>query len=157
MIRTRFAPSPTGYVHIGSLKMALTDYLLTKQKGGQFILRVEDTDQGRLVEGAVENLLRTLDWAGINPDEGVKFDANNKVVQVGDKGPYIQSERLDIYHKYIDELIEKFEDYLTKKRPGEIKAVTKSITAHDYVKMASSKTRFWPIRMPEWINRYFLN
>jgi len=137
MIRTRFAPSPTGYVHIGSLKMALTDYLLTKQKGGQFILRVEDTDQGRLVEGAVENLLRTLDWAGINPDEGVKFDANNKVVQVGDKGPYIQSERLDIYHKYIDELIEKGQAYYcfcSKERLDEVRKIqelNKQATGYD--------------------------
>ncbi|MFZ2978572.1 MAG: glutamate--tRNA ligase [Candidatus Magasanikiibacteriota bacterium] len=137
MIRTRFAPSPTGYVHIGSLKMALTDYLLARQKGGQFILRVEDTDQGRLVEGAVENLLRTLDWAGINPDEGVKFDVDNKVVRVGDKGPYIQSERLDIYHKYLDELVEKDQAYYcfcSKERLDEVRKIqelNKQATGYD--------------------------
>lgn len=125
-IKTRFAPSPTGYVHIGSLKMALTDYIITRQNNGKFILRVEDTDQGRLVEGAVENLLRTLDWAGINPDEGVRFDVNNKVVQVGDNGPYVQSERLDIYHRYIDELIENNHAYYcfcSKERLSELRKV----------------------------------
>jgi len=111
MIRTRFAPSPTGFVHVGSLKMALTDYLLARQQGGQFILRIEDTDKERFVEGSVENLLKTLNWAGINPDEGVKLDLNNKIVQSGNKGPYIQSERLDIYHKYVNQLLENGQAY----------------------------------------------
>lgn len=137
MIRTRFAPSPTGFVHIGSLKMALTDYLLTKQNGGQFILRVEDTDRERFVEGAVESLLRTLNWAGINPDEGVMFDLNNKVVQAGDKGPYIQSERLAIYHKYTEELLEKGDAYYcfcSKERLDEVRKIqelNKQATGYD--------------------------
>lgn len=88
-IRVRFAPSPTGYLHVGGLRTALYNYLLAKQKEGCFILRIEDTDQARYVEGAVENLLRTLAWCGIQPDEG----------------PYYQSQRLEIYHHYAKELI----------------------------------------------------
>jgi nondiscriminating glutamyl-tRNA synthetase len=126
MIRTRFAPSPTGFVHIGSLKMALVDYLIAKQNNGKFILRIEDTDQERFVEGAMESLLRTLNWAGIKPDEGVEFDSNNKIVQVGDKGPYIQSERLDIYKKYVEELINNGHAYYcfcSKERLDEVRKV----------------------------------
>ena len=94
-------------------------------------------ERGKGVWGAIK------DYLGFNTQGGIRMMVGN------------QNRLIEMI--YIDELIEKFEDYLTKKRPGEIKAVTKSITAHDYVKMASSKTRFWPIRMPEWINRYFLN
>ncbi len=105
-VRLRFAPSPTGYVHIGSLRTALYDYLFAKQKGGKYILRVEDTDRNRYVEGAIENMVQSLLWAGVEHDEGV-FVENGKLVQKGEYGPYIQSERLDIYKKYIAELIEK--------------------------------------------------
>ncbi|KKQ41185.1 MAG: Glutamate-tRNA ligase GltX [Candidatus Magasanikbacteria bacterium GW2011_GWA2_37_8] len=124
MIRTRFAPSPTGFMHVGNLKMAITDYLISKQSGGQFLLRVEDTDRTRMVEGAVENLLHTLNWVGIIPDEGVKLGQDGKVVQVGDKGPYIQSERLEIYHKYVDELLGKGHAYYcfcSKERLEEVR------------------------------------
>lgn len=106
----RFAPSPTGYLHIGGLRTALYNYLFAKHNGGKFILRIEDTDQTRFVEGAIENLISSLHWAGIEYDEGV-FIEDNKVVQKGDYGPYIQSERLDIYREYVDKLIESGHAY----------------------------------------------
>lgn len=105
-VRVRFAPSPTGFVHIGNLRTALYDYLYAKKNKGSYILRIEDTDRTRYVDGALENLISTLDWAGIQHDEGV-FLEDGKTVQKGDFGPYIQSERLDIYNEYINKLIEK--------------------------------------------------
>lgn len=97
MIKTRFAPSPTGYLHVGGLRTALYNYLYAKKTGGTFVLRIEDTDQSRKVEGAVENLLHTFDRIGIQFNEGPN--------QGGDNGPYFQSQRLDIYKKHIDDLI----------------------------------------------------
>tara|TARA_X000001036_G_scaffold439301_1_gene489904 strand:+ start:16006 stop:17418 length:1413 start_codon:yes stop_codon:yes gene_type:complete len=97
MIRVRFAPSPTGYLHIGGLRTALYNYLFAKQHSGKLILRIEDTDRTRLVDGAVENLISTLAWSGIEFDEGPH--------KAGDFGPYIQSERLQIYKKYTIDLI----------------------------------------------------
>ncbi len=105
VVRTRFAPSPTGFLHVGNFRTALYSYLIAKQSGGKFILRIEDTDQKRSVEGGIENILKSLYWAGIVPDEGVMMDAEEKIVQGGDNGPYIQSERLGIYKKYADELL----------------------------------------------------
>ena len=96
-VRVRFAPSPTGYVHIGSLRTALFNYLFARHHGGKNILRIEDTDQTRKVEGAVENLISSLERLGITFDEGP--------VTGGDAGPYYQSERLEIYRKYCDELL----------------------------------------------------
>lgn len=109
-MRTRFPPSPTGFLHIGGLRTALYSYLIARQTDGKFILRIEDTDQTRAVEGAVENILRTLHWAGLDPDEGVML-RNNAVVQEGAKGPYIQSERFEVYKKYAEELLEKGNAY----------------------------------------------
>lgn len=108
--RLRFAPSPTGYLHIGGLRTALYNYLYAKKNNGKFILRIEDTDQSRFVEGAIENLIDSLEWAGIEYDEGV-FVEDGQVVEKGDHGPYIQSKRLDIYKGYVDELIDKEEAY----------------------------------------------
>ncbi|MFA5174867.1 MAG: glutamate--tRNA ligase [Patescibacteria group bacterium] len=112
MTITRFAPSPTGYLHIGGLRTALYSYLIAKQNNGKFLLRIEDTDRERFVADGVLNILKSLYWAGIIPDEGVKLDCESIVgecaaTQEGDRGPYIQSERLEIYQKYADELIEK--------------------------------------------------
>lgn len=109
-VRLRFAPSPTGYLHIGGLRTALYNHLFTKSNKGKFILRIEDTDQTRFVEGAIENLIDSLKWAGIEHDEGV-FIEDGKVVEKGEYGPYIQSKRLDIYRQYVDELIEKGHAY----------------------------------------------
>lgn len=97
-IRTRFAPSPTGYMHIGNLRTCLYGYLFAKQNNGEFILRIEDTDQERYVEGAIDIIYRTLDIAGIKFDEGPK--------NPGNCGPYVQSERKAIYKEYAEKLIE---------------------------------------------------
>jgi len=103
LIRTRFAPSPTGFLHIGSLRTALYTYLFAKQSGGQFILRLEDTDLERLVEGAAEAIYNGLKWAGLNYDEGPDVG--------GPFGPYVQSKRLDLYKKYANELIKNGNAY----------------------------------------------
>ena len=110
-IRTRFAPSPTGYMHIGNLRTALYEYLIAKSQGGKFILRIEDTDQGRKVEGAVDIIYNTLKMTGLQHDEGPDIG--------GDYGPYVQSERMGIYMDYALELVEKGEAYYcfcTKER-----------------------------------------
>ena len=104
-IRTRFAPSPTGMVHVGSLRTALYNYLFAKHNKGDFILRIEDTDKARYVEGSIENLIKVLNLTGLKYSEGVFVDDNMKIIQKGDFGLYVQSERLEIYRKYIDELI----------------------------------------------------
>lgn len=104
-IRTRYAPSPTGKMHVGNLRSALYEFLIAKHAGGEFMLRIEDTDQERFVEGATEIIYRTLEKAGITHDEGPDKD--------GGYGPYVQSERMKtgIYMKYAKELIEKGEAY----------------------------------------------
>ena len=109
--RTRFAPSPTGYMHIGNLRTALYEYLIAKSLKGKFILRIEDTDQERFVEGSVDVIYKTLKATGIEYDEGPDKD--------GGYGPYIQSQRRGIYKKYALELVEKGEAYYcfcTKER-----------------------------------------
>ena len=110
-VRVRFAPSPTGFVHIGSLRTALYNYLYAKKNNGVYLLRVEDTDRTRLVDGAIESMLTSLKWANISSDEGVCISDKNEITQLGEDGPYIQSERLDIYKKYIDILVEKGHAY----------------------------------------------
>ncbi len=123
-VRTRFAPSPTGFLHVGNLRTALYAYLVAKQNDGQFILRIEDTDQKRFVEGAIEAVLNSLNWAGINPDEGVVLDTDNKTItQKGDKGPYVQSERLEIYHKHVDQLLENDQAYYCFCTPERLEEV----------------------------------
>ncbi|MDW7671118.1 MAG: glutamate--tRNA ligase [Bacillota bacterium] len=104
-VRVRFAPSPTGFVHVGGLRTALYNYLFSKAKDGTYLLRIEDTDQERFVEGAVENMLLSLDWAGIHHTEGVMLSEDGHVMEVGDRGPYIQSERLEIYQAHIKPLL----------------------------------------------------
>ncbi|MEQ9443606.1 MAG: glutamate--tRNA ligase family protein, partial [Cyclobacteriaceae bacterium] len=97
-VRVRFAPSPTGPLHIGGVRTALYNYLFAKQYQGTFILRIEDTDQGRFVPGAEEYIQKALDWCGITPDEGV--------VQGGEYAPYRQSERKGLYQEYVQQLLE---------------------------------------------------
>ena len=111
MIRTRFAPSPTGYMHIGNLRTALYEYLIAKANDGKFILRIEDTDQERFVDGAVDVIYKTLKMANMVHDEGPDVG--------GDYGPYVQSERKNNYLDYAKELVEKGEAYYcfcTKER-----------------------------------------
>ena len=98
-VRTRFAPSPTGFMHLGGLRTALYNYLFAKKMGGKFILRIEDTDQERFVEGATEVIYDTLRGCGMDWDEGPDVG--------GDYGPYVQSDRKDMYLPYAKELVEK--------------------------------------------------
>ncbi len=111
-VRTRFAPSPTGYVHIGSLRTALFSFLFARKHGGSHVLRIEDTDQTRLVEGAAENLVHVLHTLGVEFDEGFTYDAQtNTLTEQGNFGPYLQSKRLDIYTRYITQLVDAGKAY----------------------------------------------
>ncbi len=110
MVRTRFAPSPTGYLHIGSLRTALYNYLFARHHGGSFMLRIEDTDRSRYVPGAVESMIQVLDRMGLSYDEGPVI-LNGMIGQKGDLGPYIQSERLEIYQEHARVLLEKGSAY----------------------------------------------
>ena len=111
--RVRFAPSPTGYLHVGGLRTALYNYLFAKHNKGKFILRIEDTDRNRYVESAVDNLIKALKWAGLQYDEGPDIG--------GIFEPYIQSQRLEIYKKHTDELIAKGEAYYCFCTPERLK------------------------------------
>ena len=115
-VRTRFAPSPTGYMHIGNLRTALYEYLIAKSQGGKFILRIEDTDQERQVEGAVDVIYNTMRMTGLHHDEGPDIG--------GEYGPYVQSDRMGMYMDYAKELVEKGEAYYcfcTKERLESLK------------------------------------
>jgi len=130
-IRTRFAPSPTGYIHIGNVRSALFPWLLARQQGGKFILRIEDTDQARFVEGATELIIDTLSWLGLDWDEG--YDKG------GDFGPYIQTERKDHYLAWAQKLIDKGLAYADPYTPEQVdkfreeaKANKKAFLFRDY-------------------------
>ena len=120
-VRTRFAPSPTGYMHIGNLRTAIFEYLLAKKYNGSFILRIEDTDQTREVEGAIDFIYKTLELCGFSIDEGPNNDKGY--------GPYIQSERKDIYKKYAEELVEKGKAYYCFCTEEELEAMRKRAEA----------------------------
>lgn len=113
-IRTRFAPSPTGYIHVGNVRAALFPWLLARQQKGAFVLRIEDTDQARLVEGAQDLILDTLEWLGIDWDEGPR--------KGGDFGPYIQTERREHYLTWAQKLIDKDLAYADPYTPEEVTA-----------------------------------
>ncbi len=118
-VRTRFAPSPTGFMHVGNLRTALYEYLVAKSQGGTFVLRIEDTDQERYVEGAVDVIYKTLETAGLKHDEGPDVG--------GDYGPYVQSERKDMYLPYAEQLIREGKAYrcfCTKERLEKIQNET---------------------------------
>lgn len=128
-VRLRFAPSPTGYVHIGSLRTALYNYLYAQQQGGQYIVRVEDTDQTRLVEGAVESMIQSTAWAGVFHDEGPVLTPDGSLEERGAYGPYVQSQRLPVYKKYVDQLIEKgvaYPCFCSKERLESVREAQKS-------------------------------
>jgi nondiscriminating glutamyl-tRNA synthetase len=123
-VRVRFAPSPTGRLHIGGLRAALYNYLFAKKHGGSFILRIEDTDQQRSVQGGVEDIVRTLDAYGIPPDEGVVLNGN-EITERGNFGPYVQSKRLATYQQATRELLEQGSAYYcfcTPERLTELRA-----------------------------------
>ena len=114
-VRVRFAPSPTGGLHLGGVRTALYNYLFAKKNNGVFVLRVEDTDQTRFVEGAEQYLVDCLEWCGISADESV--------LHPGDYGPYRQSERKEVYRKYAEELVENGYAYYAFDTPGEIESM----------------------------------
>jgi len=111
-VRVRFAPSPTGPLHIGGIRTALYNYLFARKHNGTFILRIEDTDQARLVPGAEEYIFESLDWCGIQVDEGIR--------EGGDSGPYRQSERKELYGSYADMLISAGDAYYAFDTPAEL-------------------------------------
>ena len=118
-VRTRFAPSPTGFMHVGNLRTALYEYLVAKSQDGTFVLRIEDTDQERYVEGAIDVIYKTLEAAGLKHDEGPDIG--------GDYGPYVQSERMDMYLPYAEQLIKEGKAYrcfCTKERLEKIQNET---------------------------------
>ena len=123
-IRVRFAPSPTGPLHIGGVRTALYNYLFARQHNGSFIFRIEDTDSNRFVPGAEEYILESFRWLGIEFDEGVSFGGNY--------GPYRQSERRDIYKKYVDILLEEGKAYIAFDTPAELEAARTEIPNFQY-------------------------
>ncbi|HQB69258.1 MAG TPA: glutamate--tRNA ligase [Paludibacteraceae bacterium] len=123
-VRVRFAPSPTGALHIGGVRTALYNYLFAKQHGGEFIFRIEDTDSQRFVPGAEEYILETFQWLGIPFDEGVSFGGNY--------GPYRQSERKDIYKKYVKQLLDNGKVYIAFDTPEQLDAKRAEIPNFQY-------------------------
>lgn len=123
-VRVRFAPSPTGALHIGGVRTCLYNYLFAKQNGGELVFRIEDTDSNRFVPGAEEYIIESFKWLGIKFDEGVSFG--------GKYGPYRQSERRDIYKKYVDELISKDKAYIAFDTPEQLEAKRKEIPNFQY-------------------------
>lgn len=147
-VKTRFAPSPTGFLHVGGLRTALFSYLFAKKNKGKFLLRIEDTDRERLVEGGIENILRSLAWAGIEPDEGVWIGDKGDVVQTGKLGPYIQSERLEIYQEHGEILLKKghaYHCFCSSERLSELRKIqeaSKQPTGYDgHCRELDDKTR----------------
>ena len=120
-VRVRFAPSPTGALHIGGLRTALYNYLFAKSRQGKFILRIEDTDQTRLVEGAENYIFEALDWLGITPDESPRH--------LGPYAPYRQSERVDIYKQYAMQLVEEGKAYYAFDTADELQAMRDRLKA----------------------------
>ena len=123
-VRVRFAPSPTGALHIGGVRTALYNYLFARQHGGDMIFRIEDTDSQRFVPGAEEYIMEALEWLGIKFDEGVGYGGNY--------GPYRQSERKDIYRKYVDILLENGKGYIAFDTPEELDAKRNEIANFQY-------------------------
>lgn len=123
-VRVRFAPSPTGALHIGGVRTALYNYLFARQHGGDFVFRIEDTDSNRFVPGAEEYIIESFRWLGIKFDEGVSFG--------GDHGPYRQSERRAIYKKYVDQLLDAGKAYIAFDTPEELDAKRHEIKNFQY-------------------------
>ena len=128
-VRVRFAPSPTGALHIGGVRTALFNYLFARQHGGDMLLRIEDTDSTRFVPGAEEYITESLAWLGIEIDEGICQDAPNGK---GNHGPYRQSERREIYHKYVDQLLASGNAYIAFDTPEQLEAKRAEIANFQY-------------------------
>ena len=118
-VRLRFAPSPTGPLHIGGVRTALYNYLFAKKSKGKFILRIEDTDQNRYVPGAEKYIIDSLSWCGIEFDEGPEIG--------GEFGPYRQSERKKIYEKYAQQLVDEGKAYYAFDTPDELEQMRKNM------------------------------
>ncbi len=136
-VRVRFAPSPTGALHIGGVRTALYNYLFARQHGGELVFRIEDTDSHRFVKGAEEYILESFRWLGIKFDEGVSFG--------GEHGPYRQSERRDIYKQYVKQLLDNGNAYIAFDTPEELEAKHTEIhnfqyDAHTRLQMRNSLT-----------------
>lgn len=138
-ITTRFAPSPTGYIHIGNVRSAIYPYLLARQNNGKMILRIEDTDRTRYVEGATELIEKTLEWLGLNWDEGP--------ITGGPHGPYFQSERMNIYHAWAHKLIESGRAYADPTPPEQIEKYRQECNTQ---KKPFLYRHFRPKNTPKW-------
>lgn len=138
-MKTRFAPSPTGYIHIGNVRSAIYPYLLARQQNGTFILRIEDTDQARYVEGATELIEETLEWLGMNWDEGP--------IVGGPASPYFQSERAEIYHAWGQKLIDMGRAYAD---PTNAETIQKYRDECNAKKIPYLYRNFRPENPPEW-------
>ena len=132
-VRVRFAPSPTGPLHMGGVRTALFNYLFARKHQGDFLLRIEDTDQTRYVPGAEEYIIDSLKWCGLIPDEGFGFG--------GDFGPYRQSERKDTYRVYVDQLIESKNAYYAFDTPEELDALRTEAEKNRTVFSYDTRTR----------------
>ena len=143
--RTRFAPSPTGYIHVGNVRSALYPYLIAKQTGGDFILRIEDTDQARFVEGAEDLILDTLKWLGLDWNEGPVYGDETK--EMGDFGPYHQTDRRERYLDWAKKMIEKGLAYTDPYSPEEVEEFRKKAKLE---KRAFLYRDHRPENPPEW-------
>ena len=132
-VRVRFAPSPTGALHLGGVRTALYDYLFAKNQGGEFVLRIEDTDTARYVEGAEDYIMNSLEWCGIIPDESPRVG--------GPYAPYRQSERRDIYDRYKEQILKTDYAYLAFDTPEELDAIRKDFEARGDVFSYNHQTR----------------
>lgn len=128
-VRVRFAPSPTGALHIGGVRTALYNYLFARQHGGDMLLRIEDTDSTRFVPGAEAYIIEALDWLGIKIDEGISLDAPDGK---GTHGPYRQSERREIYHQYVNQLLESGHAYYAFDTPQELESKRQTTANFQY-------------------------
>ena len=136
-VRVRFAPSPTGPLHIGGVRTALYNYLFARQHGGDMVFRIEDTDSNRFVPGAEDYIIESFRWLGIKFDEGVSFG--------GEHGPYRQSERRDIYKVYVKQLLDEGKAYIAFDTPDELNAKREAVAnfqydAHTRMQMRNSLT-----------------
>ena len=139
-VRVRFAPSPTGYLHIGGVRTALFNWLFAKHYGGEFLLRIEDTDEARFVEGAADNLMASLRWIGITWDEGPDIG--------GPHAPYVQSERkaAGVYQPYVEQLLEAGRAYMSFTTPEELDALRAASTAAGHKAFRfRGPDRDWPL------------
>ena len=142
-VRTRFAPSPTGYIHVGNVRSALYPYLVARQSKGDFILRIEDTDQARFVDGAEDMVLDTLRWLGLEWDEG----PINSFTEEGKYGPYHQTQRKNIYLEWAQKMVDKGLAYADPYTVEQVQAFREEAKAN---KNAFLYRNYRPENPPDW-------